>query len=482
VSNLPRLAALLLTAAILATLAAAPTKVEAGPLRTGITNLGTDELLGFQRTRAAGASFVRIRLDWQDIAPEDEPADWRPDDPADENYNWFSDTDVRHAVQVGLTPVLQIDEAPGWAQRCRPPSVLDYAICDPDPAALAAFATAAARRYSGRFGGLPRVQYWQVLNEPNLSLFFYPQFDSAGKAISPALYRTLINSAYDAIKAVDPTNIVVAAGLGPIAVPKWTIGPLSFARNLLCIRGHERPRPSSGGCSEIRFDIFAIQPYTTGGPTHVGGKNDVQLGAIGRLVALVRAADRAKRISGVFKRTPIWITEFSWDTQPPDPGGLPLEIATRWTSEALYQAWRAGVSHFFWFSLHDDDHEPNRPFPNSLESGLYFRGPTLEQDRPKPTLSAFRYPFVAYPKRKGLYFWGRTPDSAGGKVLIQVWKGDRWHRVAVAKARGAGIFEGLARTGYGRNKKGTARAFYNGHGSVPFSMRPVRDFRQPPFG
>jgi hypothetical protein len=389
---------------------------------------------------------------------------------------------VINAVAAGMTPVLQIDDAPVWAQRCKTPPVLSYAICDPDPAALAAFATAAARRYSGAFAGLPRVQYWQGLNEPNLSLFFFPQYDTSGKGLSPGLYRTLINAFHDSVKAVDPTNLVLAAGLGPIAVPKWTIGPMRFTRDLLCMRGHNSPRPARGSCGGgVRFDIFAIQPYTTGGPTHVGGINDVQLGGLGKLRTLLKAADKAKRIKGMFKHTPLWVTEFSWDTQPPDPGGLPMAIASRWTSEALYRAWRVGVSNFFWFSLHDDQ-PSGRPFSQSLESGLYFRGPTIEQDHPKEVRQAFRFPFVSYPRKAGLFVWGRTPTSGPGEVAIETWTGNSWRRVLSVDAGKSGIFSAVAKTRYGKGKQGLVRAVALGESSIPFAMKPVPDFKHPPFG
>ncbi len=150
--------------------------------------------------------------------------------------------------------------------------------CDPDPAALAAFATAAARRYSGQFGGLPHVRYWQGLDEPNLSLFFNPQFKS-GKPVSPGLYRKLINAFYFAIKSVDRSNLVLAAGLGPIQVRHLTIGPMRFTRLLLCMTGRAIRIRTRGRCGGgVHFDIFDIHPYTTGGPTHKGRADDVELG------------------------------------------------------------------------------------------------------------------------------------------------------------------------------------------------------------
>lgn len=478
-----RTLALLGLALLAAVLWSPPPAAAARPLVTGITNIYEDAPLAFAQTRATGATMVRIPLHWEGAVPKAEPAGWQPSNPADPNYNWeTSDMEVIRAVQAGLTPVLQLGGPPPWAQRCKAPPVAGYAACDPDPAKFAAFATAAARRYNGLTPGLPRVQYWQAFNEPNLTLFFFPQFDSAGKAVSPELYRTLINSFYAAVKSVDPSNLVLTAGLGPIAVPPWTIGPMSFTRQLLCMRGGKKPRPAPGDCGGgVNFDIFAIQPYTTGGPTHEGGPNDVQIGDLDKLQTLLKAANRAGRIHGAFKRTPLWITEFSWDTNPPDPGGLPMKIASRWTAEALHQAWSAGVTNFFWYSLRDSESQPSRPFSETYESGLYFRGATLAQDQPKPLFYAFRFPFVAYPAANGLSFWGKTPDGKAGKVKIQLRDG-KWHKAAAVRADRFGIFHGVVKTTYGSNRKGAARAQFGGIDSVPFSMRPVRDFRQPPFG
>jgi hypothetical protein len=450
---------------------------------TGITNIEEENPAGFAQAAATGARFVRIPLVWGGIAPTTQPSNWQPEDPLDPHYDWSqSDEAVTGAVAAGLTPVLQLDGAPAWAEGCSAPSFARAKTCEPSPDALAAFATAAARRYSGTVAGLPRVQYWQALNEPNLSLFFNPQFEG-DKPVSPFIYRTLINRFYAAVKAVDPSDLVIAAGLGPIAVPRYTIGPMRFARLLLCMRGTSHPHPTKGDCEGgVHFDIFAIQPYTTGGPTHEGGVNDVELGDLGKLQNLIGAADRAGRIHGSFKHTPLWVTEFSWDSNPPDPGGLAMKIESRWVAEALYLAWRAGVSHFFWYSLRDSARDPGQSYSETLESGLYFRGATVEQDQPKEFLYAFRFPFVSYPGKKGLSFWGRTPHSKGGKVAIQLLEHGHWDTASRTHANKSGIFSGTIPSSYGRDKSGRVRAVYQGQGSVPFSMRPVKDFHQPPLG
>lgn len=476
-------ASLLVTACAVLAIAALPSAAAAGPLVTGVTNIEDQVPLGFERARATGAEFVRIPLEWAGIAPAKEPANWQPQDPTDPAYHWqAADDAVAAAVGAGLVPVLQVDGGPAWAQRCKAPPYAMVGMCNTDPDALAAFATAAAHHYSGQVAGVPRVQYWQALNEPNLSLFFNPQFDG-DTPVSPGLYRGLLNRFYAAVKGVDASNLVISAGLGPIAVPSYTIGPLRFARLLLCMQGHNHPRPTPGDCEGgVDFDIFAIHPYTTGGPTHEGGVNDVELGDLGELRTLIDAADKAGRINGAFRHTPLWITEFSWDSNPPDPGGLPMRILKRWVAEALYVAWRAGVSHFFWYSLQDGKHNAGEPYSQTLESGLYFRGATVAEDQPKPSLYAFRFPFVSYSRSSGLYFWGRTPTSTRGKVVIQVHGTERWRKVAVERADENGIFQGTVRTRYGRDHHGTVRAVYHRVRSVPFSLKPVPDFRQPPFG
>lgn len=455
----------------------------AQPLQTGFT-FWDDGVPGTAaEAKATGATMLRVVARWAVIAPQTEPQAWEPGNPADPHYNWgIVDREVVNAVEAGFTPVIMVDGAPTWAQGCNGPFKFPESICKPDPAQLAEFATAAARRYSGYFGGLPRVRYWQGLNEPNLSIYFTPQAER-GKAVSPVLYRTLINAFYFAVKAVNPSNLVLAAGLGPIEVPRLTIGPLRFTRKLLCMAGGHDPHPTAGRCGGgVHFDIFDIHPYTSGGPTHKGHGNDVELGSLPKLQELLAAADKAGRIKGQFRRTPLWITEFSWDSKPPDPGGLPMPILKRWTAEALYRAWSAGVHHFFWLELRDNPPSLTLPFSESIEAGLYFRGPTIAEDRPKPNLQAFRFPFVAYTSKTGFTYWGRTGTSTPGRVTIQVREGGHWRNAGVARASGSGIFQGTVRTSYGAGRHGMVRALYRREEAVPFSLHPVRDFHQPPFG
>jgi hypothetical protein len=472
------LAGLAVALACAGLLSAAPARAaKLAPLQTGVSYAYGNEPVEFQHVAATGAKLVLTPMNWSDVAPENLPGSWNPENPADPNYDWkFFDTWVTNALAAGLNPILQVRGAPAWAQQCGP--FPHDSPCSPDPTLLQQFAKAAATRYSGHFQGLPRVKYWQGLNEPNYGFYFQPQYEGS-KAVSAGLYRKLINGFYAGIKSVDSGDVVIAAGLGPLAIGKTTVGPMRFARELLCMTGRTNPHKIKGNTCEggVHFDAFDIHPYTTGGPTHEGGPDDVELGDIRKLQTLLRAADKAGRIkSNLHKRTPLWIIEISWDSKPPDPGGLSMKIEKQWVAEAIYRSWSAGVRDFFWFSI--VDFEP----AIGVTSGLYFWAPTVAAQKPKPFVPAFRFPFVAYPKAGGLLVWGRTATYKGGKVTIQAKEGGKWRTLKVIRADAHGMFSATLGSAYGRDKKGAVRALYAGKSSVPFPMNPVGDFPQPPFG
>jgi hypothetical protein len=114
-----------------------------------------------------------------------------------------------------------------------------------------------------------------------------------------------------------------------------------------------------------------------------------------------------------------------------------MALAARWTSESLYQAWRSGVSLLTWFGL--EDQRSTSPY----QSGLYFHTPSLENARPKPVWTAFRFPFVAYLHGSGVSVWGRNATSDQERMTIQLRHGKRgkWRTVAYVVAKATGIFE-----------------------------------------
>lgn len=408
---------------------------------------GPEAALAFERTRAAGASRARLSLSWAFVAKRKPTSGADPTDPA---YQWDRfDTEVRLALAQDLQPIVTIVDAPSWAEDTSaplpfvPPDPALRGAVRPDPGALARFATAAAIRYGGSFAGLPRVRYWRIWNEPNLSTFLLPQLDG-NRALSPDLYRRMLNESAAAIHGIHADNIVVAGGLSPYATSTrlvQAVAPLRFMRQLLCMSQGSPPRPT---CSaKVELDAWGVHPYTSGGPTRkAASRDDVSLGD---LPAVRRLLDSSARAGHIVSHGPVrmWVTEFSWDTKPPDLNSLvvPIKLHARWVSEALHQMWRSGVTLATWFQLRDD------PYPTDFaQSGLYFRGgERLTRDAPKPALAAFRFPFVAYRARGGAAVWGRTPASRAAYVLVEENAGAGWRRLARIRADRYGIFAGHIR-------------------------------------
>jgi hypothetical protein len=434
----------------------------------------------FVNVRRTGATLARLAIDWSVVAPEgaERPEGFAADRPDEPLYRWAGvDRQVRDAVAAGLSPILSISGAPLWAQRRpehRRPQDGPYR---PSYRALAEFALAAARRYSGTFADLPRVRYWQVWNEPNFSFYLTPQ-TVAGRIVSAGWYRAMVNAMADAVHGVRRDNVVIAGGLAPYGATTETlegISPMLFMRTLLCMSAGPKPRRTCP--NRITFDVWSHHPYTSGGPRHASSRqDDVSLGDMPEMNALLRAAERAGVIRSP-RRVGFWVTEFSWDTRPPDPKGLPLKLHARWVSEALYRLWRSGVSVVTWYGIRD---QPVDASPN--QSGLFNRGPGgIDTDTPKPSLQAFRFPFVAFRNARGrVSMWGRTPDRRRATVVVEREVPGGWRVVARLRTTRTGMFTGtLPRSG--RNWSLRAR-IGRGERSLPFSLvdQPDRDFC--PFG
>jgi hypothetical protein len=455
--------------------------VASTPLETGIIAggpfYGRDANLAFERTRGTGSTAVRLDVSWREVAPVAPPG-FDATNPADPAYNWFDlDRLVQLAALHGLTPIVTISGAPDWAERT---SGGRRGTNSPDPVELGRFARAAALRYSGTFGGLPRVPDWEVWNEANASFFLSPQ-NVNNPAASADLYRRMVNEFAAGVHSVHADNVVVAGGLFPFVLGRQNaqaIGPMPFMRELLCMNTDSRPRHNCG--PPVHFDAWSHHPYTSGGPTHKAGNADsVSIGDLPRMRRLLSAAVRAGR---VVHNGPVrfWVTEFSWDSSPPDPNGVPNRLLGRWVAEALYRMWRSGVSLVTWFQLRDD--LSNGAADNQVfQSGLYFRcSAGLACDSPKPAFTAFRFPFVAFRSGKRVQLWGRIPAGRAGKVTIQQRSTSRkWRRVAKLRSNGNGIFSRRLKT----RRRGAFRAVLpGGEKSLSFSLRRPPDRSVNPFG
>jgi hypothetical protein len=434
------------------------------PLQTAIVDpvafTGPDAAAAFARAVATGARAIKIPLFWNGIAPATRPAHFDAADPSSPSYTWTAlDAELRLARAHGLTPIVYIAGPPTWAAK-----KLGGAMRT-DPAAYHAFALAAVRRYSGRVAGLPRVRYWEAWNEPNK----VP--DRSAKPGAAPWYRMIVNAFAASVHTVSG-NEVVAGGLAPYGI-STAVAPLAFMRSLLCVSPGASPHST---CSDpVHFDIWSTDPYTAGGPEHpVARSDDVSVAQLPRMKAVL---DAGVRLGHVRSTGPVrfWVTEFSWDSDPPDPGGVPAALEGRWVDEALYRMWAAGVSLVTWFGLRD---QPFRTSP--YQSGLYYSGSTLAGDRPKPAFTAFRFPFVAFRHSGQIAVWGRTPTSAASDVVVEQNGPSGWHRVTTVRANSVGIFSAVL----GATGRGALRAVMPAtHAtSLPFSLVSPPDRTYQPFG
>jgi hypothetical protein len=127
----------------------------------------------------------------------------------------------------------------------------------------------------------------------------------------------------------------------------------------------------------------------------------------------------------------LWVTEFSYDSNPPNPQAISLAIQARWLEQSFYVFWRQGADAVVWYLIRDQAPIPD--YATAYESGVYLRDGT-----PKPSLEAFRFPFVVEPRRRGSLAWGRAP--AAGTVQIERHSDSSWVVLARIPVTAGAVF------------------------------------------
>ena len=201
-----------------------------------------------------------------------------------------------------------------------------------------------------RVPGAARVRYWQVWNEPNLSI----ELDAADRGREARLAELVSGHGQrHGARACTPytatTSSSRAASRRSVATAttrraarsrdQERIHPLEFMREMLCMSDGAKPEPTCDRQSE--FDVWAHHPYTYGGPTHHAfNPDDVSIGDLGDDATASSRQPKRPGTSGLAADVGFWVTEFSYDSNPRDPKGLPPALHARWTSEALYRMWQ----------------------------------------------------------------------------------------------------------------------------------------------
>jgi hypothetical protein len=417
--------------------------------------------LALSRIREAGATVVRIPVNWNDVVSAAPGPGFLATDPASGEYHFaLIDAAVLATVSAGLTPLLVVSHAPAFAEATPRWPFAYPGSWDPSPEALRAFATALARRYDGSFPDpldpaqtLPRVRLFQAWNEPNLARYLEPQWvarEGHWSAFSPLLYRELLNGFYDGVKAVAPDDVVIAAGVAPNGDPAGVgrMAPVSFLRSLLCLpgtrarRGPECPEPP-------HFEVLAFHPLSVGDPDAPSPSSlEVSISDAAKVTGLLKQAERAHTAQPQGKK-PVWVTELDWESAPQSPQGVAPRLQAAWVSRALHRLWVAGVSLVSWEYLVDPLHgvQLDTPTGGIVEvprpAGLYAAGADgqFASATPKPFLQGFTFPFDPLRlDRRQVRVWALLM-SPRQPVLLQreVHSGGVWRTVAHLRANAAAV-------------------------------------------
>jgi hypothetical protein len=410
-----------------------------------------------ERMRTLGVDSVRITAGWSALAPRpgqrQRPA-FHATDSRDYPKAGFEQLDraIRESVRGGLKPMLDLAFfAPRWGvQRGSPrdgrhrwrPRVREYRQ----------FVEAVARRYDGTFRDpedasrkLPSVRVWTTWNEPNHPTFLLPQWKRVkGKwePEAPHVYRAMHDAAYDVLKRVDASNQVLVGGLAGRGdagkgVTKG-LTPLRFVRELACVDARGRPlkRRECRKFRPVRADGFAIHPYTFTGPptTSNGDPDNVVLADVGRLTSLLDQLAVQRRLA---KPLPVWITEYGYETNPPDPrGGASLDQQAQWLSQSAFLSWRNKRVHSFaQFLLRDIGPDLNRAATDPRRWEDYQTGLYDYDGNPKPAARAFALPFwieraLGPGDTPGAFVFGQVRrGGVPAEVVLQRLGSTRWEPV-----------------------------------------------------
>lgn len=378
----------------------------------------------------SGAAVIRVDLLWSQVA-QSRPTN--PTDPADPAYHWEGYDRLLDVAKANKVEVLfAVYGTPEWAAdpTVTLPKDLPFAFAvRPENAAdFGAFATAAATRFSPR-----GVRNWEGWNEPNITVFLYPQYERRGNrwvATSPRTYSDLQKSFYTGIKSVDP-DAIVAGGV---------TAPTGDRCGISCRVGKTQPAAPNRikvvdfldalDAPQLRppMDIVSHHPYPTSAPRPTTRPNPSFIDLY-NLGALTAAIDRT-----YLRGSRVWLTEYGFGTEPvpQNPKFFTPQEQADYIADA-FQRGRANprVELMIYYFLHDHA---------TWKSGL------LDiEGNPKPGLAAYALPFgvdASSPASGAAVRLTGQARAATGRTQVRIeWRsGDTWRRLTVAETAADGTF------------------------------------------
>ena len=466
------------------------------------------------QVRALGARVVRVFVQWSAVAP-------RPHATSKPNFNasnpdaypaanWVQyDKLVKAAQLAGIAIDLEVTGGgPRWAESTKPPQVYRADTSfgwRPLPRMYGQFVHAVTERYDGHFtppnsvGPLPAVHFWSFWNEPNFGQDLGPQaIDGSTKPIAPALYRSLLNSGYAALRQTQrgahntvligelaATGYALHAPGHPGRLPGITAQTraLVFLRALYCVNDRYQPLQSSTatryGCpatpvgvrgfrsrNPALFDAtgFAVHPYSSRrAPNANPAKINRDYATFPVLDRVAKALDGVTGAYGSHTRFPIYNDEYGYITSPPQPADLRYPTPERAAAEinqAEYLSYKnPRVASYAQFLLNDPEISVQHPKPG-FSSGLY-----TSTGVAKATLYAYRLPL----------WLPKTTVKAGSKT--EIWGGARpaTYSLSATTPTAPAVKLEMRKAGAGSwttiqtVKVSTATGYFETHSTLPYS-------------
>jgi hypothetical protein len=341
-----------------------------------------------------------------------------------------------------------------------PPCNLLQALLNACPRSLLLNPQATVAQSTATTAPLPHVTFWSIWNEPNQPGWLDPQWVSAPGGgyveASPELYRGLLDAAWSALQSTGHGSDTILVGEtapnGDTAKgPTRAIKLIDFVQNLYCVGRNYRPLSGSAaaarGCPTdaaetaqfaaanpalFRASGFAHHPYQLTSAPNVVPK-DPGYATIADLGRLTTALRRARDAYGAGGAMALWLTEFGYNTNPPDPAGVSLAKQALYLNEAEYIAFEnSSVRSTDQFLLQDSATAPSRD-GNDID-GTFQTGLEFSNGKPKPSLAAYEVPIFlptsTVRRGRSVLVWGmvRPPRRAGTPVELQyrASHGRRW--------------------------------------------------------
>ena len=365
------------------------------------------------------------------------PSGFDASDPNSPEYNWFLTDRLIDLAEANGIRVLVTISGPGPFFASSSPRRCVRVPCTYKPKAseFGEFAAAVAKRYRGR------ADYYAIYNEPNLVDWITPQQKKPGGGrvqIEGKIYRQLFIAGQRAIARFDPgrRNRVLFGETAAIGEP------LSLMRSALCLDEEGRPFRGSlarrHGCggrpAALNVGGFAIHPYNFGGYGTPRQRTPRETALpIAHIPRLHRVIDAARRYRRIRRRAPIYVTEFGFQTRPPDPSGRSPAKQAQYINESdrlLFADRRVAM-----VSQYEVTDPPER---DQFNSGLrFFRGRAA-----KPSYQAYKVPIVVTRRSSGLVeVYGQVRPGGASTVQIQAARGGaQFAAVRSVRTNGRGVF------------------------------------------